>query len=78
MIDVREYIAKRRSEGCRIVQKSANTIDYLYIFEADGWISVIQEDVGCYKAKIQARDEAHADSYIAMIEPAPRFLEPLV
>ncbi len=76
-MNIEEYIEKRRAEGCRIIQKRANTFDYLYIFEADGWISVIQDDAGYYKAKIQARDEAHADSYIAMIEPAPTFLERL-
>ena len=76
-MNIEEYIEKRRAEGCRIVQKNANTFGYLYIFEADGWISIIQNDAGCYKAKIQARDEAHADSYITMIEPAPTFLERL-
>ena len=51
------------------VNKSCNGIDWALVTMKDGWIAIFEYDYCAgYYPKIQAKDEAHALSYIAMIE----------
>ena len=65
---IKEYVEQARKDGKRIKIKYANGLDYLYVFERDGWISIINVTGGYYSPVIQAKDEAHADSCIGLIE----------
>lgn len=70
MEDISEqYIKDSKGKPCS--NESANGIDYLFIYEADGWISIIESDGGIHRLLIQAKDYEHAMSYIMRREPAP-------
>lgn len=66
-----EYVSDARSEGKPTQNKYSNGISYVFITEPDGWISILSSNGYHYSYCIQAADEAHAEFYIAMREPAP-------
>ena len=51
-----------------VVCKHFNGIDYAFATMNDGWIAIFEVDDGMYIPKMQAADEAHADSWCYMIE----------
>lgn len=51
-----------------VVRKHFNGIDYAFATMNDGWIAIFEVDDGMYIPKMQAADEAHADSWCYMIE----------
>ena len=64
-----EYIEIARKNGKDVTLHYANGIDYVFVKEPDGWISILQrQQDGEYAPKIQAKDEPHAKGYIDMIE----------
>jgi hypothetical protein len=69
MDKIRNYVENARAAGLKVERRHANRLDYLFIHEADGWVSVVETAGGDYRAVIQAADVGHAESYIAMIEP---------
>lgn len=62
---VKEYLEKSKEEGKKVVEKIINNIKYFYVFEKDGWISIINEH---YQALCQAASEEHADAYCTRYE----------
>lgn len=56
---VYEYLQDARTNK-QVKEKTINNIKYYYVFESDGWVSVINEN---YQGLIQAKDEQYADSY---------------
>lgn len=64
-----EYIEKARSDGRKITNEYANGIDYLFIVELDGWVSIIERNKVGYRLVIQACNREKALEYIAMREP---------
>lgn len=69
----RNYVEIARQKGCRIERRYANGLDYIFILEQDGWISIMDVTGGNYRPVIQAKDVEHAESYIALREPVPPF-----
>lgn len=66
----KEYIDTSRKNGKDVTHHYANGLDYVFVKEHDGWISILQrQQNGEYAPKIQAKDEQHAKGYIGMIEP---------
>ena len=53
------------------VHKHFNGIDYIFATMTDGWIAIFETGEGGYVPKMQAADEAHADSWCAMRERLP-------
>ena len=51
-----------------VVRKHFNGIDYAFATMNDGWIAIFEVDDGAYIPKMQAADEAHADSWCNRIE----------
>ena len=73
-----QYVENARKNGQRVERRHANGLNYRFVWENDGWISIFQvTDWGEYRPKTQARDEAHAESYIAFIEPLPPWVQPI-
>ena len=66
-----EYIAKARSDGRTIANEYVNGIDYVFIEEADGWISIIERNECGYSPLLQAANRQKAIEYIVMREPLP-------
>ena len=64
-----KYVDTARQRGCKIERRYANGIDYIFIHEKDGWISIMNVTGGIYKPVIQAKDSEHADNFIALREP---------
>lgn len=63
------YVEKASNER-RIERIYCNTLDYIFVTEEDGWISIIQDDRNSgYHPIIQAKDRDKALDYIAFIEP---------
>lgn len=66
---IQEFESWCRENGTGRTNHSCNGIDWVFITMTDGWIAIFEYDYGSgYYPKIQAKDEAHALSYIAMIE----------
>ena len=66
----KEYIDNAIKNGKDVSCHYANGLDYVFVKEPDGWISILQrQQSGEYTPIIQARDEPHAKGYIYMIEP---------
>ena len=66
----KEYIDNAIKNGKDVSRHYANGLDYVFVKEPDGWISILQrKQNGEYIPKIQAKDEPHAKGYIGMIEP---------
>lgn len=64
-----EFESWCRENGTGRINKSCNGIDWVFVTMTDGWIAIFEYDYESgYYPKIQAKDEAHALSYIAMIE----------
>lgn len=63
-----DYIQTAKQEG-RTERIQANTIDYLFITEQDGWISIIERKEGRYIPCLQANNREHALTWITMREP---------
>ena len=63
-----EHIETATAEG-RAEHKNANTLNYIFITEPDGWISIIEYIDGRYIAKLQACDQQKAYEYITLREP---------
>ena len=75
MTDIcRSYCEKAKQNGCRTERRYANGLDYIFIFEKDGWISVMDVTGGIYSPVIQAKDTEHAESYISLRERIPPFV----
>lgn len=68
---VEEYIAKARSDGRTITNEYINGIDYVFIVETDGWISIIERNECGYTPLLQAANRQKAIDYIVMREPLP-------
>lgn len=67
-----QYINKAPENGQRVERRYSNGLNYIFVWEPDGWISIFQRnDFGEYRTIIQAKDIEHAESYIALIEPIP-------
>lgn len=66
-----EYIAKARSNGRTITNEYANGIDYVFIVEPDGWISIIERNECGYTPLLQAANRQKAIEYIVMRESLP-------
>ena len=66
-----EYIAKARSDGRTITNEYVNGIDYVFITEPDGWISIIERNECGYSPLLQAANRQKAIEYIVMREPLP-------
>lgn len=71
----RQYVEKSKQQGCKTERRYANGLDYLFIYERDGWISIMDVTGGIYKPIIQSKDLEHAESYIALREPIPPFVK---
>ena len=58
---------------------NTNNINYEFIEEEDGWISIYRNDsnYGGRKFLVQAKDIEKAKSYCCLIEPAPYFIQRL-
>lgn len=69
-----EYVENARKNEQKIERRYSNGLDYIFIYEADGWISIFDVTGGIYTPKIQAKDIEHAESYITFIEPLPPFV----
>ena len=69
---INSYIQKARNEGRAKIHHS-NNIDYWFITEMDGWISIIEvnPDAG-YIPLIQACNIDKAEDYIALREKVNR------
>lgn len=63
-----EYVNKAQTEG-RTSTHSANGINYVFVEDTDGWLSVVEITNGQYYAHIQAADLQHALAYISRVEP---------
>lgn len=48
-----------------------NGIEWMLARMNDGWIAVFEITLGRYIPRVQARDMAHAMSYIGLTEPVP-------
>lgn len=64
-----EYIRKAKEEG-RTERVYSNTIQYIFITDEDGWISILTETEYGYSPVIQAADRGHALSFVGLREPA--------
>lgn len=67
---IAKYVKTAKEEG-RTERYYANTIQYLFVTDDDGWIGILKEDEFGYHTVIQAADRGHAISYVEIIEPAP-------
>lgn len=69
MLDREKFDAWVEENGTGHVEhKYINGIDYTFATMKDGWIAIFEVDDGAYIPKMQAADEAHADSWCYMIE----------
>ena len=66
-----EYIAKARSDGRTITNEYVNGIDYVFIVESDGWVSIIERSECGYRPLLQAANRQKAIDYIVMRETIP-------
>ena len=66
-----EYIAKARRDGRAITNEYVNGIDYVFIVESDGWISIIERNECGYTPLLQAVNRQKAIEYIVMRETIP-------
>lgn len=69
-----EFEKWRNENGKSSVNKYANGIDYVFVKMKDDWIAIFEYNYLCgdneYQPLIQAKDEKHAESFVAMRERA--------
>ena len=68
---VADYITQSRSEGKVITNEYVNGVDYTLITEPDGWVTIIERNIGGYSVLLQACNYQKAIDYIVMREPLP-------
>lgn len=73
-MNIKKYLSEARNEGRAKIHHS-NNIDYWFITEADGWISIIEINPDAdYIPLIQACNIEKAEDYIAFREKVNRLL----
>ena len=63
------YITQSWTEGKPITNEYVNGVDYTLITEPDGWVTIIERNIGGYSVLLQACNRQKAIDYIVMREP---------
>ena len=72
------FLYFQNKEENRIERVYSNKIQYIFITDEDGWISILEETETGYIGIVQAADREHALSYVGLREYAYAGMQSLV